>query len=65
MPCSGTPPIISPVGRKKLVPAVRSINWKIAAACSAGNASSNSNPVTSCDQTKNGSFMSVTPAARP
>ena len=64
MPCSGTPPTTRPLGRKKLVPASRSINWKIAAACNAGNASSSNSAVTSCDQMKKGSFANVTPGAR-
>ena len=46
------------------MPATRSINWNTAAACSAGNASSSSSAVTSCDQTKNGMRASVTPGAR-
>ena len=50
---------------KKLVPATRSINCNTAAACSAGKASSNSSAVTSCDHTKNGSFIHVRPGARP
>ena len=53
-----------PVGRKKLVPARRSISCISAAASSGGKASSSRNAVTSCAQTKNGMRMKVMPGAR-
>ena len=59
-----SPPTTNPDGRKKLVPARRSISWKMAAAWRGGNASSSRNAVTSCDHTKNGRRKNVSPSAR-
>ena len=53
-----------PLGRKKLVPASRSISCSTPAASSGGNASSSRNDVTSCAQTKKGRRMKVRPLAR-
>src|ERR1017187_876163 len=58
------PPTTNPVGRKKLVPAMRSINCITPAASNGGNASSNRKPVTNCAQTKNGNRIHVSPFAR-
>ena len=46
------------------MPATRSIACSIAAACSAGNASSSRNAVMNCAQTKNGRRNQVRPGAR-
>src|SRR3954464_12501202 len=53
-----------PLGRKKLVPARRSISCMTPAASSGGNASSSRNEVTNCAQTKNGSRIHDKPLAR-
>src|SRR3989442_14119668 len=53
-----------PEGRKKLVPAILSINWSTPAASSGGNARRRRNPVTNCDQTKKGRRMNDRPFAR-
>ncbi len=61
---STLPLTTSPEGRKKLVPATRSINCSTPAASSGGNARSSRNDVTNCAQTKNGRRMKVSPFAR-
>ena len=61
---SALPPTTRPLGRKKLVPARRSISCSTPAASSGGNASSSRNDVTNCAQTKNGRRMQVRPFAR-
>jgi len=53
-----------PVGRKKLVPASLSINCRMPAVSSGGNASNNKNEAVNCAQTKNGSRIQVKPGAR-
>ena len=61
---SACPLTTRPDGRKKLVPASRSMTCSTAAASSGGNASSSRNAVTSCAHTKNGSRSQVIPGAR-
>src|SRR6266545_5660188 len=61
---SAFPETTRPLGRKKLVPASRSINCSTPAASSGGNASSNRNDVTNCAHTKNGSRIQLRPLAR-
>src|SRR5712671_270747 len=56
--------ITNPLGKKKLVPATRSINCITPAASSGGNASSSRNDVTNCAHTKNGIRMNVSPFTR-
>src|SRR6266404_928491 len=58
------PPTTSPLGRKKLVPAMRSIICITPAASNGGNASTSRNPVTNWAHTKNGSRIHVSPFAR-
>ena len=55
---------IRPLGRKKLVPATRSISCITIADSSGGKASKSKNAVTNCAQTKNGSRIQVIPLAR-
>src|SRR5258708_32668504 len=54
----------SPLGRKKLVPARRSINCSTPAASSGGNARRSRKDVTNCAHTKNGRRMKLNPFAR-
>ncbi len=54
----------SPVGRKKLVPATRSISCMTAAASRGGKASSSRKAVTNCAHTKKGKRMNDSPFAR-
>jgi len=54
----------SPLGRKKLVPARRSMSCRMPAASSGGKASSSRNAVTNCDHTKKGRRMNPSPFAR-
>ena len=62
--CRTWPLTTRPLGRKKLVPATRSISCITAAASSGGNASSSRNAVTNCAHTKNGKRMKVRPWRR-
>ena len=58
------PPTTKPVGKKKLVSSTRSINWRMPAASSGGNASSSRKAVMNWTQTKNGKRSQVIPGAR-
>src|SRR5207249_3727834 len=58
------PATTSPEGRKKLVPATRSINCRTPAASRGGNARSRRNEVTNCAHTKNGNRMKESPFVR-